>query len=101
MFGRVAVKVHSAVAEPPAVRLTLDGQDTERSVDGTPLTAAEPARVTVPLKPFRLWRVMKEEPESPDGKEMELGLGERLNPGLAVPPMLKPSEKGPPPERTN
>ncbi len=97
----VAAKVHGAVVKPPAVRSTLDGQDTVRAVDGIPLTAAELVRVTVPLKPFRLWRVMTEEPESPDGKETEVGLGERLNPGLAVPPMLKLSEKGPPPERIN
>ncbi len=106
MFGIDVVKVHVAVVEPPAVRLTLDGQETAREVDGVPPTVTEVVRVTAPEKPValpigRLWKVMTEKLELPEGKKTELGLAERLNPGLVVPPMLKLSEKPPVLEGSN
>ncbi len=98
--------MHVAVVEPPAVRLTLEGQVIVRAGDGVPLTVAELVRVTAPEKPValpigRLWRVMTEELELPDEKETELGLGERLKPVPAMVPMLKLSEKPPELEGTN
>ena len=90
--------MHVAATEPPAVRLTLEGlQETVRALDGLPATVTVPLRLTAPEKPEvlpagRLWRVMTEEAEPPDVRDTELGLGERLKPGLAVPPMLKLSE---------
>jgi len=106
VFGTVAAKVHVAVAEPPAVRLTLEGlQDTVRALDGLPATVTVLLRVTAPEKPEvlpagRLWRVMTEEAEAPDVRDTELGLGERLKPE-AVPPMVKLSEKPAALEGTN
>ncbi len=105
MFGTDEANVHVIVVEPPAVRLTLEGQNAVRAVDGIPLTVTELVRVTAPEKPEelptgRLWRVMKEELEPPDGKDTELGFGERLKP-VPVPPMLKLSEKPPALEGTN
>ncbi len=75
----VCVKtVNVTAAEPPETSVTLVGPTL---APGPPDTLG--ARVTVPLKPFRLVTVTTDVPEEPDGKLKETGLGEMLNSGGA------------------
>jgi hypothetical protein len=78
----VPEKLHIAVVDSPAVRVTLAGHVTVRPVAGVVVLES----VTIPAKPSvadptgRLCTVMVEEPVAGGVKETDVGLAERLKP---------------------